>query len=659
MTKGTRTRGLTNWAFASDDLVNAGLLAKVNRGFWTITEAGRRLIERQEVDVDLWAEIVARSRAVRSERVAMRQEAMESEFLAPNERAQLIRNAARIFVERGMRELTSTFTSRLLWRQDIVDELREKFVNQPFEGSDSFEDKLAQQLEHASDDAKLLMAELVAWQVLPLEQPGEILKRGRIQRILNSMEQPVVIPPAVDGVLRSWAFNPGRGLATQGWRGLVMMLELIERWISMTLEERDAALSDPWVWRDIVTSLPGTPFPTQRNELLYLVHPGSFGEIVSEDHRSQIRDAFLGEIAGDETGDIDHDLLAITIALQIKEGRAINYYEPPLRERWAGGGAAVTDQRSAATNLGEGVDGPEANATRESFPAATASLASLVHINVPWLDRLLRLIERRHQVILYGPPGTGKTFLAQALADFVTSQTAGETKIIQFHPSYSYEDFFEGFRPSLDAAGEQLGFSLRPGPLRRLAEAAAANPEANYFLVIDEINRGNLAKIFGELYFLLEYRSRQVTLLYSEQPFTLPPNIFFIGTMNTADRSIAMLDAAMRRRFAFVELHPDIAPVSQVLEKWMGAQTFDDDRVAVWSTLNERIADHDAKIGPSFLMRDLSDEGLEAVWEYEILPLLVEHHYADGTDVPSTYGIEALRKSSNSSPEVISDHTVD
>ncbi len=111
-----------------------------------------------------------------------------------------------------------------------------------------------------------------------------------------------------------------------------------------------------------------------------------------------------------------------------------------------------------------------------------------------WLQETLDLIERRKQVILYGPPGTGKTFLAQALSKHVTEGTDGETTIVQFHPTYSYEDFFEGFRPVANDDSGNLAFTLRKGPLRRLADAAAANPEANYFLVIDEINRGNIAR---------------------------------------------------------------------------------------------------------------------------------------------------------------------
>ena len=135
----------------------------------------------------------------------------------------------------------------------------------------------------------------------------------------------------------------------------------------------------------------------------------------------------------------------------------------------------------------------------------------------------------RPQLIFYGPPGTGKTYLATRLARHLTED--GAVKLVQFHPSYTYEDFFEGFRPSPGGDGS-LTFTLRAGPFRDFAEVAAANPSTAYILIIDEINRANLAKVFGELYFLLEYRDSSISLHYSpDKEFTLPQNLFIIGTM--------------------------------------------------------------------------------------------------------------------------------
>lgn len=139
-------------------------------------------------------------------------------------------------------------------------------------------------------------------------------------------------------------------------------------------------------------------------------------------------------------------------------------------------------------------------------------------------------------------------------------------------------------------------------------------------------------------------RDSEIALLYSDESFTLPRNIFNIGTKNTADRSIAMLDAARRRRFASIELHLERNPVCDVLAGWAATKGLQDDRADLLSRLNTAIADHDAKVGPSFLMRDLDADGLADIWRYEILPLLAEHHYGDGVDLEAWYGLAALRR---------------
>jgi 5-methylcytosine-specific restriction protein B len=234
------------------------------------------------------------------------------------------------------------------------------------------------------------------------------------------------------------------------------------------------------------------------------------------------------------------------------------------------------------------------------------------------------------------------------LAHHITDPDA--VRLVQFHPSYSYEDFFEGFRPS--AKGDVVGFELVPGPLRRLAAAAEADKERPHVLIIDEINRANLAKVFGELYFLLEYRDEKIDLQYSPgDNFKLPANVFIIGTMNTADRSIALVDAAMRRRFAFLELHPDEDPVRDLLSRWVKAEGKTDDRAALLTALNAAISDQDRdfKIGPSYLMKPDADRegGLDVVWEHSILPLLEEHYNGRHTRhaVHELFGLGSIRKS--------------
>jgi hypothetical protein len=281
---------------------------------------------------------------------------------------------------------------------------------------------------------------------------------------------------------------------------------------------------------------------------------------------------------------------------------------------------------------------------------ADRQLAEALHMPVEGLQEVVQLLETRRQIVFYGPPGTGKTFIAKTLARHVVGgDDRSRVQLVQFHPSYAYEDFFEGYRPDVTEAGEAT-FTLQAGPLARIAADARENSEVPYVLVIDELNRANVAKVFGELYFLLEYRNESMQLQYRpSQSFRLPSNLYIIGTMNTADRSIAMLDAAMRRRFSFVELHPDEAPVSGVLESWLTRNDFPDERAVLLRALNAAIEDEDRdlRIGPSYLMRAEAntDEGLERVWKFDIMPLLEEHYYGRLTrdQIHARFGLEALR----------------
>ena len=286
------------------------------------------------------------------------------------------------------------------------------------------------------------------------------------------------------------------------------------------------------------------------------------------------------------------------------------------------------------------------------LPSITDDLAAELFMDRAKLQEIADLLQSRQQLVLYGPPGTGKTYLAQKLSQhLVGSEDPSRVRLVQFHPSYAYEDFFEGYRPTQTEAGSPT-FELKEGPLRLLA-AEAALPENRgipFILIIDEMNRANLAKVFGELYFLLEYRRETIRLQYQpNETFRLPRNLFIIGTMNTADRSIALVDAAIRRRFPFYELHPGEEPVKSVLERFMKGRLVQDDRVQLLATLNDAIGQsgRDLHIGPSYLMRPDIDRpgGLDLVWRFDILPLLEEHFYGhrDRDEIRKSYGLTGLR----------------
>lgn len=282
--------------------------------------------------------------------------------------------------------------------------------------------------------------------------------------------------------------------------------------------------------------------------------------------------------------------------------------------------------------------------------------------------RIQSVLDRKSQVILYGPPGTGKTYWAEAAAkDLATvsaygklfddlddnqkclidgdETSAGVVQMCCFHPAYGYEDFLEGYRPR--TVDGQVTFDLRDGVFKKLCREAVESPEQKFYLIVDEINRGDISWIFGEPLTTLEKdkRGKRIVLPVSQDVFTVPKNIFLIGTMNTADRSISLLDAALRRRFGFIETMPD----GSVL----GDSSINGVPLRAWfNALNERIREHvgrDAQslqIGHSYLMQSgktLSDfASLKRAIRDDIIPLLEEYCYEDYATLGRILGDELI-----------------
>lgn len=250
--------------------------------------------------------------------------------------------------------------------------------------------------------------------------------------------------------------------------------------------------------------------------------------------------------------------------------------------------------------------------------------------------KLQSVLQNKKNLILKGAPGVGKTFIAKRLA-YLMMEEKDYTRVqfIQFHQSYSYEDFIEGYRPKAD--GE--GFELRQGPFVKFARKAARDPERDYFFIIDEINRGNISKIFGELLMLIESdkRGQSVNLLYSDDKFSVPQNLYIIGMMNTADRSLALLDYALRRRFSFFEIKPafENSTFTRYLAK-LGNPEKMLKVISVIEELNEVIENElgsGFKIGHSYFVGNAFKVGAEnrvtEVVEFEIIPQLYEYWFDD------------------------------
>jgi hypothetical protein len=245
-------------------------------------------------------------------------------------------------------------------------------------------------------------------------------------------------------------------------------------------------------------------------------------------------------------------------------------------------------------------------------------------------------------LILYGPPGTGKTYYLQKR---VLPEFGDRWELVTFHPAYSYEEFIEGLRPESRDDGS-ITYSVQPGIFLQICDKASKDPSNAYVLLIDEINRGNVAALFGELVTLVEPDKRgilHVTLPYSKKRFTVPMNLYIIGTMNTADRSIALLDMALRRRFEFEEIQVDLAELRSHLEE----KGFPDgivegvDVVTVLDVMNRRLRylyDRDHQIGHAWVMDARSLEDLKRIFAKRIIPLLMEFFYEDWSKVCAVLG---------------------
>ena len=252
-------------------------------------------------------------------------------------------------------------------------------------------------------------------------------------------------------------------------------------------------------------------------------------------------------------------------------------------------------------------------------------------------NTLVGLVQKKKNVILQGAPGVGKTFVAKRLAYSIMGvKDPNRVMMVQFHQSYSYEDFIMGFRPT------ERGFELNRGSFYSFCKNAEIDSENDYFFIIDEINRGNLSKIFGELFMLIENDKRgvELKLLYSDEKFSVPDNVYIIGMMNTADRSLAMLDYALRRRFAFYEMRPGFNTNGFIqYRKGLNNAKFDK-LIQCVEQLNESIS-MDESLGEGFCighsyfcnLDEISEQTLAAIVEYELIPLLKEYWFDDSVKV--------------------------
>ena len=549
-----------------------------------------------------------------------------------------ILNAAKAWRDRCFMEDGSVFGDESLWTPDNIDKLRDRFTGDNLiAGKDlSFFEKVEKQLEGVEPEVVRLAAEGFWFLYLIVSEGGvkPDTKRDRIRQIweLSGLPMPETNYLA-DSVLKGTA-NPGFRFLQNLYYELSLLLDVAAEWKSLPDNQKASLIGNAhWNFAEWVDDhLDGCP--QMRHALLFFVHPDYFEPCVSlkdkreivgnlenrlpENHRLEGKSA--------STTEIDKVIYRIRQSLEEEyPGKPLDFYEPPIIGMWK-----------------KRPDG-------QPDPIPTGQPSTDDQIETHALN-----------TILYGPPGTGKTYAtARYCVEICYGQAPAsdeETRVryaelvekeriefITFHQSYGYEEFVEGLRPETGQASPGFRLDAKDGVLKRVASHARQSDNSEpYVLVIDEINRANVSKVLGELVTLLEEDKRQgaenevsVQLPHSGERFTLPANLYILGTMNTADRSIALLDTALRRRFNFVELAPDSAQLVAA------AEMTGIDLPRVLETMNERLewlVDRDHQIGHAWLMNTKTRGDVDRIMRHKIIPLVAEYFYDDWKKVQAVLG---------------------
>lgn len=506
-----------------------------------------------------------------------------------------------------------------LWVPEHFDVLTQRYVKRPDAGGGGFYDKLAGQLADCTPLDVAQMAELFWLVQLPPINMAAPYKRQRVKFIWD-LNPPAPFPedsPFLTKDVLSGLGSAGTGYNLYLWMEVAFAINAFSDLSRRRKNERADILAEPFAFADWLESIPSGKGRQLYHTLCHVFFPDTFERIFSESQKNKVARAFdiwTPEYRSSRPAK-DRGLLEIRHRLERQHPEGVDHYLEPvgtlIAEPTPEKSAVLPEARDVAQLTGVASDG-------ETPAEGTA---------------VLRLAEN---LILYGPPGTGKTFELERRRKRVFEE-GGESTFVTFHPSYAYEDFLGGLRPVASDDGKGIVVRFLKGPFLELCEKAHQNPTLQYVLFIDEINRANVAKVFGELITLIEPAKRVIagsqpsdtgswlTVPGLDRPLGVPDNLSIVASMNTADRSIATMDIAMRRRFQWQEYVPESARIEPAT---VGAI----DLAVLLDRINDRLEyllDRDHRIGHALFIGLDSLPDVVRVLSQQVIPLLQEYFFDD------------------------------